>query len=215
MDPLSPEHTMADNRRITRHTSKNAEDEDNINSSTEEVNTHCGLLPCPEKLDQEVFSSLPKEKQMEKLMLVINQLYDKITEIDIALNHDTDGINTRITTATTATDNNQSEVTNLKTDFKKVKETMTTLVEENTILKGVVSRHNQQLKIMNDKVAMLTAKSMEKNIIISGITGDSNKEKCKESAVEFLRSVLEIDVEHSEIYVTHRIGKKIEGNDRQ
>ena len=55
---------------------------------------------------------------------------------------------------------------------------------------------------------MLTARSMDKNLTISGIPGDEKNEKCKDSAVQFLKEQVEIDVDESEIYVAHRIGQR-------
>ena len=46
-------------------------------------------------------------------------------------------------------------------------------------IKGIAQRHSTQMKQMNDKVVNLTIRSMERNITISGLTGDMREEKCK------------------------------------
>ena len=61
---------------------------------------------------------------------------------------------------------------------------------------------------------MLTARSMEKNITISGLTGDDTKESCKNTVVQFLRQKVEIDAQEEEIYVAHRIGQKTQATKR-
>ena len=152
---------------------------------------------------------------MGNLLSTLNSLIDKVTEIDITINHDSDGIQTRLTTAQeqadanlttlqgygmkyTATmskvDNNAQEIQNLKA--------------ENAVLKGIIHKQSNQLQVMNEKIAMLTAKSMERKVTISGLPEASQKkENCKQSVVTFLKEKVEIDVEEHEIYVAHRIGK--------
>ena len=56
-----------------------------------------------------------------------------------------------------------------------------------TILKGLVQKHSDQLKQINDKVTVLTARSMERNITITGLDGDVKEEKCKNNVLKFLR----------------------------
>ena len=53
---------------------------------------------------------------------------------------------------------------------------------------------------------MLTARSMEKNLTITGIEEEKN-ENCKEKVIAFLKGKVEIDAGEDEILVAHRIGQ--------
>ena len=134
---------------------------------------------------------------------------------DIALNHDTDGLHTRITTVQSQADNNTTMFNNHINSFAQyakyqdeINSGVHVLKAENRILKGIVQKQNKQLVQLNEKIAMLTAKSMERNITISGITGDIKGENCKEKVINFLKNQVEIDAEHNEIMVAHRVGRK-------
>ena len=74
---------------------------------------------------------------------------------------------------------------------------VTCLQSDNDTLKGVIHKCSQKLKHLNDRVAMLTAKSMENNITITNLEGDKDKEKCKENVITFLRNKVEIDVDEN------------------
>ena len=100
------------------------------------------------------------------------------------------------------------------TKISTVEQTITELQDKNTTLKGVVQRQSEQLKILNDRVAMLTARSMERNITISGLTGDNHKENCKTTVINFFKQKVEIDAEPSEIFVAHRVGQQRENQNR-
>ena len=207
-NPISPEYKMSTPRQ-TRQTSKRQGSEQDLqeeNFQEESSDTYSGLLPCQLPIeDKEAFKADTAETQMDGLIDIINQLCVKITEIDININHDSDGMNTRITTAQTQSDQAVGDVAQLHTDVTALNNMIGILQNENSILKGVIRRHSTQLKSLNDKVAMLTACSMEKNITISGIE-EENKENCKEKVVTFLKQKVEIDAETSEILVAHRIG---------
>ena len=156
--------------------------------------------------------------QMGNIISVINQLVEKVIEVDVTINLDSDGLLTKIATAQTQADVCAQDIVKVKTanseNVKKIEDSIADielLKSENTILKGIVHKQSKQLMIMNEKVAMLTAKSMEKNITISGIT-EAKKENCKQLAIDFLKQKVEIDVADEEILVAHRIGKQAKIN---
>ena len=133
-------------RRLTRHTSKSGENDDNEINKDPNVPKHSQWLATlsRNRLQKKV-RSLDTEEQMGNILTVMNKLECKITEMDISLNHDTDGMNTRITMATAASDTNFNEISTLKTTLEEVQGSLTTLLAENVVLKGIVHRHNQQL----------------------------------------------------------------------
>ena len=228
---------MSGEKRNTRHSSK----KDGDNTSTppslptpttkdvqnpEQPATHNCVQPCPVPIEVEKFNASTQAEQMGNILSVMNSLCLKVTEMDIGLNHDTDGIFTKLQTVTSQADSNSDSITEAKTvhtnavaafqkELKEAKEGITALQTENSLLKGVLHKNSQQLKFLNDKIAMLTAKSMENNITISGLIGDKDKENCKDTVMTFLKKEVEIDVTEEEIYVAHRIGKLRQNQEEQ
>ena len=204
-DCILPEYTMAeskDARRKTRKGSKMGEDEHQDINTEQDQSTHSCIFPCPEAINVEEFKKIPtQEDKMGTILSVLNKLCDKVTEIDININHDTNGITTRLTTVTTQSDQNTTSIQQNKEDVEQLK-------SKNTMLKGLVNKYSQQLNTLNDKVAMLTARSMNKNITITNLDGDTGKEKCKQTVIMFLKKEVEIDVDESKIYIAHRVGQK-------
>ena len=151
-------------------------------------------LENPTPLIPDEFNSLTDDKKMGKIFSKLNEVCLKVAQLDLDANHDTDGYNTRIATLQTQVDQDTLNIVKLN--------------KENSILKGLVQRQFNQINELNDKVAMLTMRSMERNITISGLEGDIGaKEKCKENVIKFLKGEVEIDVTDEEILVAHRAGQ--------
>ena len=221
----SPEYTMSS--RSTRSSNRKHSGKEALNSASDtetstdgseqesEPDTHSAVLPYPEEINPEEYSKLDLEQKMDKLVAVFNQLCAKVIEIDIALNYDSDGINTRMLTHQLQSDQNiiqidtiKKAVSGVQKELKIANTGLEMLQMEQKTYRGILQRHDNQLKSLNDKVAMLTARSMENNITISNLEKDSGKEEnCKQNVLEFLRAQVEIDADENEIYVAHRIGK--------
>ena len=154
-------------------------------------------IKCPLPLDETALKEKGqegKDGRMGSVISTLNQVCLKLVEINLELNHDTDGIHTKFNVLQAQVDGDT--------------ETINRLSSENKILKGLVQKQFHQINDLNDKVAMLSARSMEKNITISGVAGDIGvKEKCKATAINFLKDIMEIDVDVKEILVAHQIGK--------
>ena len=237
-DIVSPEYKMADRRKTRQHSKKQQDVEEDEqdpeqgeqgeHESDEEEQYHSAVLPCPEPIDRDIFDKYSKEDKMETLIETINELCYKITEIDININHDSDGINTKLQTAQTQADNNKSTLTGvtstiqtLESEKKKITDDLIAannkivmLQVENKTIRGTLQKQSCQLKTLNEKVAMLTARSMERNVTISGLTGDNKDEDCAATVTKFLKEKVEIDVGEEEILVAHRIGKPQQRRDR-
>ena len=222
----SPEYKMSSaNQMKTRHQSKQQgkkdkkpprkeEENESEISDTDGEGTHTAILPCPEEIDIEAFEKEEMDVKFAHVVTVVNHLCSKLTETDVIINHDTEGVNTRITTGQLQLDKVSKDINvlsdKLQTQSKEllsVQEEISTLKTENSILRGTVQRYSKQLQDMSSKMAMLTAKSMEKNVTISGIKEGGKKEDCKDAVIKFLKAEVEIDVDENEIYVAHRIGK--------
>ena len=153
-------------------------------------------LPMLEPVDTEEFSKLSNVDKMEKLVSKFNLLCEKTKQIDIGINDDNTGLATVLSTVQAQVDQATTDVTELKW--------------ENALLKGIVQRQSKQIESLSNRVTKLVAKSMDKNIIISGILRDEKKEDCKVSVVQFLTEVMEIEVGDDEILIAHRKGIKRE-----
>ena len=150
---------------------------------------------CPANVDVKQFETMNQSEKMGKILSTLNGLCDKLSELDIQTNHDTDSIATKVEVLQTQVDTDAASVAKLQ--------------KENGVLKGIVQRQFHQIKDLNDKVTNLMARSMQKNLSISGIMGDSTKEKlaeAKEKILEFFKQKVEIDVDTTEILVAHRVG---------
>lgn len=75
--------------------------------------------------------------------------------------------------------------------YDKLSKEMDDIRYEHDVAKRLLCQHDQSIKINSDKIIDLTAKSMEKNITISGIP-ESTDEDPKEVATEFLQTTLRI-----------------------
>ena len=69
-----------------------------------------------------------------------------------------------------------------------------------SVIKGILHRHSNQLQVLNDRVVALTARSMRHNITISGLTGDSPSESCKENVLDFLKNAMNITVDNATVF---------------
>ena len=75
-------------------------------------------------------------------------------------------------------------------------------------LKGLAQVQDTALRICQDKIVDLTARSMANNIIITGLEGDSNEEKdCKVKVLTFIRQKLKLELKDEEVEVAHRAGR--------
>ena len=82
---------------------------------------------------------------------------------------------------------------------------------ENILLRGIIQKQAKQITHLKERVNQLVVRSMENNIIINGILGNTKKEICKDKVITFFKEVLEIDVMDEEAFVAHRHGKLVKG----
>ena len=239
----SPEYKMSSERK-TRHSSRReqqgkqqpnsrpdkgiAPEEDEVSSDDHKVDQeeviHSGVLPCPEEMDPRELKKISADGQMEVFMETINSLCRKITEVDILLNHDTDGLSTRMGSLQIQADNStvslnklgnlpgkydhiEKQFDKLTKQQEEMGKDVSELKQDRDVIKGILQRHSKKLESMNERVAMLTVRSKEKNITISNLMGDGKEKKCVDTVVQFLRNQVEIDAADEEILVAHRIGK--------
>lgn len=88
----------------------------------------------------------------------------------------------------------------MNTSFTELAKEVDQLKSHQDILKGYVGKHANHISTLQDKVVEITAKSMEKNISISGIPETTN-ENCMEVAKTFLRDELRLEsIEENELF---------------
>ena len=148
---------------------------------------------CPAPIVADDFENSTQQEKMGTVLSTINSLCLKLAEVDIQVNHDTDGLVSRFNTAQVQQDGTTKKVTAME--------------KENKILRGLVQRQFCQINELNNKVAVLSAKAMENTLTITSIEGDSWKENTKEKVLKFLKEKVEIEAEADEILVAHRLGK--------
>ena len=145
------------------------EEIDQSEQSSMEVN----ILDTPAPIDAEEFENQTDQEKMGTVLSTLNLLWAKVKQIDEAIYDANSGLNVQLVTAQTQVDSNSEAVAEIKW--------------ENKVLKGLVHKQSKQIQALNEKVLYLTAKSMEKNIIITGLTGDEKKEDCKIKVLNFLK----------------------------
>ena len=144
---------------------------------------------CPKPIEIKSFEKESQQEKMGTILSTLNGLCLKLEEIDVQNNHDTDGLQVKLETVQSQADSATLGVAKLKKD--------------NGILRGLVQRQFNQIRELNEKVAMLTARSMQNNVTISGLEGDGPKEKYKDNVINFLKEKVGIEVDEDEILVAH------------
>ena len=171
-----------------------------LSSINEIINESDFKMELPSPIDADEFEKSSNMDKLNKLLSMLNLLCLKTMQIDDSIiNEDTD-VGAKVITAQTQADTNAISVAELK--------------YENKILKGLVQKQSKQIDSLNSKVIQLTARSMENNLIVTGIIGDTKKENCKQKVIEFIKNKVEVDVCDTEVLVAHRKGKEAEGLDR-
>ena len=177
-----------------------------------------GTIEVPKIVPVEKFNKQSEKEKMGQLYSVLNKVCDKLAEINTTLHNETAGVCAWITTCQTQADNNTTSIhaaSKLKSEEDKTRTTTEKLIEddiaaiksENTVLKGLVQKQHTQIAMLNDKVAYLTMKSMENNVTISGLEGDTGKkENCIQNVINFLVEKVKIEASKDEILTAHRSG---------
>lgn len=187
-----------------------------------------GILPgVDEEPPQEGTSLISKEEflkkttnqKLEKMADAINKVHDQIQQMndtfdskikptqDAMFNED-DGALSRIS----------SLIDNAKSTDKSLQEIMEEnlqLRDELDILKGVVHRITRQLDVANSKINTLLTKSMEDNLIFTGILDDLPKKDPRQQLHAFLYHKMHLtDIYDSDIISVYRLGKPAKDKNR-
>ena len=103
----------------------------------------------------------------------------------------------------------EASVEDLIQRVEKLETQSVELQDQIVCLKGATQVHDRKLNSMDNKITDLTARSMANNIIVQGITGDPGpdvKEDCKAKAINFLRNIMNMELQEQEVLMAHRLG---------
>ena len=140
---------------------------------------------------------------MGNIVSVLWQLCTKVEQHEVFMFHDSDGLDMRMELCQKQVDENTKSLD----EWNKNKDQFDGIVEDVTVMKGLLQKYSNQLDILNDKVVALTARNMQQNIMINGLS-EVGEENCKQVVIKFLSQVMDTTVEPSEVLVAHRIGQK-------
>ena len=94
------------------------------------------------------------------------------------------------------------------TKIEQLENKVEKLCDDIAMLKGLVQVQDAMVRENKSKIVDLTARSMSNNVVITGLTGDSEHEKdAKEKVLTFYREKMDMETDESEVEVAHRIGK--------
>lgn len=124
-----------------------------------------------------------------------------------------DEIEKKVTTATENIVEIQAENHGFTVQLGELQEKSEKVGRDITLLKGFSDKFEKQIDILKAKNIATTARSMEKNIVISGIP-EMKKENCKLQVSNLLRDKLALSFEEDEIKTAYHQGSFIPGKTR-
>lgn len=164
------------------------------------------MVSISEEMEEEITfgeEPLPEDSGLQQVIQKINGVCKRLENIELFLNCPDEGIQKRIESVERKTDIHDGKVLFMSKEYKAIKHDLNQI-------KGAVQRHAGQIESQEAKITDLTARSMSKNIIMSGIVEERN-ENCKEKFTQFLKDEMAIDLkEEHAIKVAHRLGAKRE-----
>ena len=149
------------------------------------------------------FAQADESSKLDLIMVALNKLntmlQKKSMKIECALTEKENGVFPRL-------QDNESDLDRYSNTLIDYQNKVTKLEDEIAQLKGIVQVQDRQIGTMRDEITKLKARSMKKNIVVSGITGDEKDEDCKQQSKAFLDSKLKRPTDLHEIKVAHWLG---------
>ena len=146
-------------------------------------------------------------KQMNDPGGVISMVKDCRSDLDTlheVLNDESQGVLPRLRDV-------ESTGADLSQRMEALEEKVSRLENDTTLVRGAVQVHETQLTSAMTKIVDLTARSMSKNIVITGITGDNKEENCKDKVLKLFREAMQMPTDDHKVMVAHRLGQKSVG----
>ena len=136
------------------------------------------------------------------LFLAVNSLHDKLDIVKVEqqnLRRETfgaEGLEPRLGLVEAQADDNTSEISEIKAKCAALK-------EENDFMKGTMVRQNEKIEVLEEKLEQLTARSMNKNLIFSGI--EETEDSTRVQLDNFISEKLSMSV--PDFQSVHRMGE--------
>lgn len=137
----------------------------------------------------------------DTLTLILNslsKLHDKFDTLHSDIHHPDKGVEPRLVAL-------EKESGDTELRLEQLEEQNKLLRKELDICKGLIQRQHHYQKVLEHRVEDQAARSMSKNITISGIPYDKD-ENCGAKVLFFLKNILAITCEAKDILVAHRLG---------
>ena len=91
----------------------------------------------------------------------------------------------------------------------EIEELVSSVHTDTQQLRGIIQRQDKQITSLQNEVIELKAKLMANNIVITDVEDNIQGEKCTQSALDFLRDKIKMQVEENKVGYTFRQGIKI------
>lgn len=168
---------------------------------------------------KEEFAKKSTAQKLDSVADAINKLYDKMNEVTEKVDEELKPIRCAVF------DEQLGLLPRMETfvdHAKSADERIQTLTEENLqlrdeldILKGVVHKMSNQMESADRKINQLVTKSMEDNLVISGILNDLPKKNARKQIHQFLQEEMDLrDVNDMDVLKVYRIGQPQQGKNR-
>lgn len=170
-------------------------------------------------ISKDDFSKKSSAQKLDTVADAINKLYEKMNQVTSSVE---EKIKPMENIVLDGEEGIIPKVSHLIENARMVDSRFVTLMEENVqlrdeveILKGVVHKLSRQLDNTNTKVHNLVAKSMEDNLVFTGILDDIPKRNPRRQLHRFLRDVMNLqDVHDDDIFSVYRMGQSIPQRNR-
>lgn len=147
-------------------------------------------------------------KMYKKMQQVTDKFEEKLKPVQDAVFDEEEGILPQVQTMI-------EHVKEADSNIESIKQENLQLRDEVDILKGIVHKLSSQVEVANSKIDNLFAKTMEGNLIITGILQDKIKANTRRQVHQFLYQQLEVPNVHDEdLLDVYRIGHPEPGKSR-
>ena len=149
------------------------------------------LLSKEDLLNTTDYTKADIDKKFEMLQSAIVNINNKFAKVSQMFNDEENGLNPRLVEA-------EESVYAMEEENKQLR-------FELEIAKGIINKQDQEISIIRDRMTAMTARSMRKNITISGLV-EKEQEVPKEVVKKFFSEQMNIQAQPDKIKVAHRIG---------
>lgn len=158
-------------------------------------------------------------QKLEKMADAINKMYDQVQQMNDTFD---DKIKPTQEAVFGEDDGALTRISNLIDNARSTDKSIQDIMEENVqlrdeldVLKGVVGKMSKQLDVANSKINMLLTKSMEDQLIFTGILDDFPKKDPRQQLHAFLYHKMHLtDIYDSDILSVYRLGKPAKDKNR-